>query len=644
MNQRFSLLRFYQSRIKRIFPALFVMLALSTAFTLVFFAPKDLLDYGKSLLAASGFLSNIYFWTAIDYFAGPAEFKPLLHTWSLAVEEQFYMFFPLILVGLYKLRNSLHALFLFLFLLAIASFSYCIYLSYTEASTAYYWAPSRAWQFLTGSLLAIGAMLRSDKIFDPRLHEFAGGIGLILIVYSTATFNKDTLFPGYAALLPTFGAALIIFGGYSQDNWVARLLGFKPVVWIGLNSYSLYLYHWPAFVFAKYLALDHLTHEQTTLTLVICFVLAYLSYRFVELPIRRSSIKSSKTIFASGALVTFLGIGVGLLLYLNHGFPERFKNGVFKESIAEQEKQFEFQQCYVFSAEPGHGNDQCKLGADNTEPSFVIWGDSHAHTLQPAVSAAAKENGISGHLVIRTTCPPLIGVDRIGRDFCSKFNEEMVQKLASRPDIKTVIFSARWAIATEHTRYKAEGGDSVPLFVLEEAMGVYPNELRIKQSIQDKITLFEAGLRRTTDALTQQGKQVIFVEQIPEIGYNVPMVIASSERLDRDIRQFEPTLEEYKQRNRNSSFVMREIAEQENVSILPIKDIFCDEQSCKFIIKNRAIYGDNNHINVFGAQLLTKRFSELFSSLKQEENAETNLPAPESKPSNTDLENSPAKS
>jgi hypothetical protein len=187
----------------------------------------------------------------------------------------------------------------------------------------------------------------------------------------------------------------------------------------------------------------------------------------------------------------------------------------------------------------------------------------------------------------------------------------MLQKLATRPDIKTVIFSARWALAAEQTRYKAEGGEPVPLHPANTTDNTHP----AARHGLDQQALFETGLKRTTDALTKMGKNIVFVEQIPEIGYNVPMVIASSWRLGRDTVAYQPSREEYLARNKRSSSVMQAIAKQDNVKIVEVKDVFCGVDRCNFIIDNKLVYGDNNHLNIYGATLLAPQFEALFKAL-----------------------------
>ena len=242
-----SLIGFYDRRIRRIFPALFAMFAVSWVVGFLYLFPNEFTAFARSMLAALLSVANLFFWRESGYFAAAASTKPLLHTWSLGVEEQFYVLFPPLLALLYKL--SARRLKLSLTVLALLSFALCVALTRSSPDAAFYLPVTRAWQLLFGSLLALNDL----AVLRHRLWRNAAALlGLLILGYTLLRFSSATPFPGYMALLPTLAAALLIAAGTKGKTLVGRVLSFKPFVFVGLISYSLYLWHWPLIVFADH--------------------------------------------------------------------------------------------------------------------------------------------------------------------------------------------------------------------------------------------------------------------------------------------------------------------------------------------------------------------------------------------------------
>ena len=320
---RFSIVSFYERRIRRILPALVVMLFITGLFAYKYLLPLELLDFSKSLLASAASISNFYFWNQSGYFDAPAAMKPLLHTWSLAVEEQFYIFFPvfLMLVRRYfpaRLKLAVISIAAISFLAAaIGAFKYPV--------STFYLAPTRAWELLLGTLLSLKIF---PQIMGAIRRNAATLLGMAMIVISAALFSASTPFPGVAALLPCVGTALIIAAGETGTSVVSRVLASKPVVFVGLISYSLYLWHWPIIVFQKadaILVTGVSTRAAALSVLAATFLVSILSWKFVELPFRNGRLKLSgaplfQTAFASSVAVAALGVTA--LLF--HGLPSRF--------------------------------------------------------------------------------------------------------------------------------------------------------------------------------------------------------------------------------------------------------------------------------------------------------------------------------
>ncbi|MGO9931291.1 MAG: acyltransferase family protein [Steroidobacteraceae bacterium] len=319
----FTFAGFYERRIRRIFPALFVMLLVSSILAYKYLLPIELVAFSKSLTAASFSVSNIYFWLQSGYFDASAGEIPLLHTWTLAIEEQFYVFLPVLLVLLHRFLPRRITLVICLF--AAVSFLLSAFGAYRFPTATFYLLHTRAWELLLGTILALEGF---PKVCSPILRQVTGIFGVILISTALVFYHSWTPYPGLAALAPCFGTALIIVAGESGTNIVGRLFSLKPIVFIGLISYSLYLWHWPLSVFYKLgftvlNGLDH--HESQWLLLSLSFILAVLSWRFVEMPIRSGVLRISRPMLFGGAITASVVVVIGSIVFVaSHGAPSRF--------------------------------------------------------------------------------------------------------------------------------------------------------------------------------------------------------------------------------------------------------------------------------------------------------------------------------
>ncbi|KAG1650465.1 putative peptidoglycan O-acetyltransferase YrhL [Nymphon striatum] len=325
----FSLLNFYERRARRILPALFFVLLVCVPFAWFWLLPHELNDFGKSIIAVAVFASNILFWKESDYFSADSELIPLLHTWSLAVEEQFYVFFPIILMLFWSLGKR--RLLGIIILIALLSFGMTEWAWRNIPSANFYLIPTRAWELMIGALVAFylyqtnqprGVVHIVEKGVDKKspfsVSQFASLAGIGLIAYSVFILDKTIPFPSMYALAPTMGAALVILFA-TPGTLVYKLLSFRGLVGIGLISYSAYLWHQPLFVFARIYTMDELQNWLVGLLIFTTFGLAYLSWRFVEKPFRNRSRFSRKQIFSAAIAGSLIFIGLGLV----SGYLER---------------------------------------------------------------------------------------------------------------------------------------------------------------------------------------------------------------------------------------------------------------------------------------------------------------------------------
>ena len=440
---QYSIARFYVRRARRIFPALFFMCACCWAFTLAAFLPDEIESFKNSLVAATLFFSNIYFYLTEGYFAPKASSLPLLHTWSLAVEEQFYLVFPLLLWLLRRLVPAAERW--ILILLTLISLLVSAHLVDTDRSSAAFYLPhSRAWELLAGSLVALNVF---PAIRHRVLAEALAISGLGCIVFSVSTYSQHTDFPGYAALLPCAGAALIIHAGKATTPTVARLLALEPVRFIGLISYSLYLWHWPIIVGIR-LFPDPPGHFGTLAALLASFGAAILSWRFIERPFRRPAAR-----LGNGGPLLIAGSAMAALLVIALALPPL---SLLRWQLTPQERAILAVQTHDFSGAM-RGNkcfltstsgdwttfDQLTcLRRSNNKPNYLLFGDSHAADLWPGLQQINPE--INLMQATASGCTPLIG--NPGRTTrCSQLLHFVFDEFLPRNHIEGVLLSGRFS-------------------------------------------------------------------------------------------------------------------------------------------------------------------------------------------------------
>ena len=444
----FSYAEFWERRVRRLVPALAVVTVFTAITGAIILLPEDLEDLGGALIAQPLLMSNVYFWRVVKggYFGDPPEIRPLLHTWSLGVEEQFYVVFPILLMVIMKRQALARHLGSILFGLASASFVLSVLLTPEKSVLAFFTLPTRAWELILGGLLALRTTRVSSSLPAPRLYrETCALVGLGLVAYSIAFFHHETPFPGYAALVPCLGTALLIWANSSLEvTLVGRVLSWPAVVRVGQISYSLYLWHWPLIAYGDYLFLLESTEARWLVALMSCW-LGHLSWRWIETPFReRHRLNGRKEVGLFFIVYALISTGLGGAYYFGGNLRTGSSTLPYKPT-----------RTFISEAEIDNpGWHPPTLGANDRGPTFLLWGDSHAmSSLAPVLDSLGKELGVGGLQFTDSSRAPLLdwgynphlGKTPVSESYKKRWGGRALQ-LASSQKLKVVFLVGFWKI------------------------------------------------------------------------------------------------------------------------------------------------------------------------------------------------------
>ncbi len=608
---QFSILGFYERRIRRILPALIGMAAAITPVAIIVFTPQQLVQYGRSLAATALFSSNFFFATQTGYFDAPAHTKPLLHTWSLGVEEQFYVVWPLLLLAAYKFRLSRKVI-AFLFLaVAVGSLAVAQVQSTGALSAKYFFLPqSRAWELLLGAILALRVV---PTLSSRPVRDVLGIAGICLIAFSITMFSSQTPFPSLWTLIPCLGAALFIYASDGSDGIPARVLSLQPLVFIGLISYSLYLWHWPVLVFMNMLVSEPASPLLVAGALVFSFALAVASYYGIERPFRTRASQSaiSYRAIGAGASAIVLTAVVGTAISASKGLPQRLDAETLRFYQAANAVNPLRDPCLTSAETPAPAS-RCvsPKPARSGQYDILVWGDSHADAMFPAIAKLAELLGHSARQVSKHGCPPVLGAERRNgrRDLdetlsCFQFNNAVAKSLTEGPPLKIVVLVARWSRHTKNSLYIV-GRDSKP------ARGAGSENV------------LEEALSQTVSKLERMGIPVLLVGQAPEFDRN-PNDCFVQKRLLRQSTVACVTLDRKsvaQQLAQSEEILSRVAAKFDNAKEFRLQDFFCESELCVASRNGYPLYKDTTHMGLYGAQMVGallagKKYRYLFSAL-----------------------------
>jgi peptidoglycan/LPS O-acetylase OafA/YrhL len=575
----FSIARFYERRARRILPALFLVLFCCLPFAWRLLVPGDMREFSQSLLAVLGFVSNIFFWKeSSDYFSTAAEFKPLLHTWSLGVEEQFYIFYPLVLAAVWRFgRKWLPAL---MVLGAILSLGLAQWFVVHRPTAAFYLLPTRAWELLLGGLVALYIRDRSTEL-SPRLRECLALAGLLMLVGSVVGFARDAPTPGLLTLVPTLGTALLILFA-TPSTFVGRLLGMRWLVLIGLVSYSAYLWHQPMFVFARHGMLGKPSPALMLALAALSLVLAYATWRLVEQPFRNRSLIRRKTVVRF-ALASTIALGAFAVAGTHtDGFRawkvDRRESAVLATATNSPLREA----CHIRSA-LRRPERPCEYF--HRPPTWAVLGDSHAVELSYALAEALRPLGQGLRHYSRSSCGPEYLDDGPASE-CRKWTAQVLDELTGDPEISTVVVSYR-----------------INLYLTGPHKALYPEQPHeySDRERQNRLFALSAILKR----LVANGKRVILVLQSPELPKRMEnLALVSSISADGDV--VGASRNWWEERNRYVRAYLPAIPK--GVEVVDPTRLFCDRKTCYAARNGVSLYFDDNHMSVAGASLVVAQF------------------------------------
>ena len=603
---RVSILDFYNRRIRRIFPALFFMLAAVSGLAAAILLPPALKDYGDSLLATATFWSNIQFFREIGYFAADAAEKPLLHTWSLAVEEQFYIVWPLALWAL--CRPALRPLLLPATGIGLlASLALCVWWTRQTPEAAFYLAQARAWELLAGALIAI----RPVEIASRAVRQIVSGAGLVLIALPVALYTAATPFPGPAALAPVLGALLLIVANARQDTLAARGLSWGPIVFVGLVSYSFYLWHWPLLAYARYVLTTPPPLPWALGLVAVAFAMAVVSWRWIEQPFRRGGAPGGAgRRIAVGAIAMAVAAGAGWAFAASAGFPGRVAPDVLRAQAFGRDVDTAQGECDLEAPASAAVRPACRFGVATGAYRILLWGDSHAEALAPMLRAAAG-SGVTGAQITKSACAPLIGVREVAKgerfaDDCVAFNRRALDLMAAHPELETVVIAARWSLYAETVWFRREPG---PRWFLVDGPGD-------PLSVAHTQALFRRGLHaavREVRARVGPDVRIVLVGQAPEMPFNVAECVARARHLGQAGKSCAAIpAEDAERRLRFSNAVLEAVARADPKAVVFRPDRrLCDDLSCRSLEGDTLFYRDYGHLTATAARRLAPAFAPM---------------------------------
>ena len=574
----FTIRNFYERRARRILPALFGMLAVTTIIATVVMPSELFKSYANSALTVISFTSNFHFYSVSDYFSTAAEQKPLLHTWSLAVEEQYYLFFPLLALYVFRKGKSLSAIVIAITLCSLLLSQYMANAGNTEAN--FYLIFSRAWELLFGSLISIYKF--DQNSYKKSTRELASLTGIAMIVASFFVFDANTPFPSFYTLLPVSGASLIIIFA-NRETLAGTLLSLRPLVAIGLISYSLYLWHQPLFAFLRMKSSGEPSEVLFISAIFLSFALSFLSYRYLETPFRKSPKYRNRDMIKLAA--RWIGIAIlafGFILATD-GMQFRFSTQ-YDATIEHNPKR---KQCHTKGKDYLPPSESCHYFNDNI--TWASFGDSHTAELAYALGKKLEPYGQANRHLSFSGCPPALNFN-VMRGGCHNWTNETLMFLEQEQSIQNVVVG-----------YRYTG------FLSKPDINDWLREPYRKETHEQVWEMYWQSLHEIVTRLLKAGKMVYILYPVPELPDHIVTILTPNYLFGQDYtydKDKTTTVEAYMKRHAFILDKLDSLPFGENLKAIKPLEAICSEEFCPTVTDGKALYFDDDHLSLTGARIV----------------------------------------
>ena len=593
---KFKIRNFYSRRIRRIIPSLLPALAIAVFLGWILLLPQDFKQFGSVLWGSTTFLTNFVLYSQVGYFDVNAVEKPLLHLWSLSIEEQFYIFWPLLLILIYTLRRFALAV---TSALLLASFYYEYSIRKVNPELAFYSPLPRFWELLIGGVLAFIYLHHQSLLDLLKKYRVVSEIGslfsFLLICYALLFSSTDKSLR--AVVSGVLGSAGLILFGYAQPIF-SRLVGNRVSVWVGLISYPLYLWHWIFLSFAIIYFGNSPSSIVKIMAITLSFVLAYICYRYLELWMRDREFQWRKV----GALIAGLVVFSlsGLTIQQAEGFPRRLSNSNNSAQLIRVDANDE--SCFELVGIKNPAFHYCRYNNVGGSRTIVFTGDSHVHASWKGITDYYGQRGINTLMLANQLCPPIIGAatgwNARQLDECAQGTEQIVKAISTIPSIDTVVFLSRGS-------YYITGHELIPPRKVKFYR--WPGDINHVPSQVEKQNIFQTSLQKTVDLYRSQGKKVFIVSENPELPFTVKS--CANFGVPRALSQ-----SYCKPQNKAEVLGRQKLARSAWISIsgatyIDTISLFCPTTTCNYLRNGILLYSDDDHLSKLGSTVQVRFIS-----------------------------------